>query len=74
MIIKPGLYKHFKGGIYEVIGVGHHSETLEEMVIYKHDSPDFGKDALFARPACMWHEHVERDGYSGPRFVYIDKE
>ncbi len=70
-MIKPGIYKHFKGGIYEVMGVGRHSETLEEMVIYKSDSETFGKESLWARPASMWFEHVEKDGYSGPRFTFI---
>ena len=73
MKIEPGLYKHFKGGVYEVLGLGHHSETMEEMVIYRHDSQEYGKDSLWARPASMWFEHIERDGYSGPRFVYIDQ-
>jgi len=57
--IKLGKYQHFKGGLYEVIGVARHSETLEELVVYKalYDSPEFGKDALWARPkelfTCM---------------------
>ncbi len=71
-VIKKGLYRHFKGGIYEVIGTGRHSETLEEMVFYKHDSKEYGKNSLWARPIRMWNEHIERDGYSGPRFQLIE--
>ena len=63
-----GSYKHFKGGIYEVVGVAKQSENpAEELVIYKRE-----KDGtLWARPASMWSEHVERDGYSGPRFTKL---
>jgi hypothetical protein len=70
--VKPGYYKHFKGEIYKVIGVGRHSETLEEMVIYIHDSKEYGKDSLWARPLSMWFERIERDGYSGSRFTPVD--
>jgi hypothetical protein len=70
-VISPGSYRHFKGHVVQVIGVGRHSETLEEMVFYIHDSNDYGKDSLWARPVQLWNEHVERDGYSGPRFTRI---
>ena len=63
-----------KGGKYEVIGTGRHSETLEEMVFYKHDSIEYGKDSLWARPLSMWSEHIEREGYSGPRFTLIEED
>ncbi|HRN95947.1 MAG TPA: DUF1653 domain-containing protein [Candidatus Levybacteria bacterium] len=69
--VKPGYYRHFKGGVYTVIGVGKHSETLEEMVFYTHDSKEYGKNSLWARPLSMWFEHIERDGYRGPRFTPI---
>lgn len=68
MDIKPGRYRHFKGREYEVIGVASHSETLESMVVYR---ALYGEGGLWVRPAAMWTEQVERDGYSGPRFVYI---
>lgn len=68
MAIKPGQYRHFKGREYEVIGVASHSETLEPMVVYR---ALYGEGGLWVRPAAMWTEQVERDGYSGPRFVYI---
>ena len=71
MEIQPGRYRHFKGGEYEVIGVARHSETMEELVVYR---ALYGERGLWVRPAAMWSEHVERDGYSGPRFVYIGGE
>ena len=66
--IKPGRYRHFKGGEYEVIGVGKHSETLEEYVVYR---ALYGEGGLWVRPASMWNETVERDGKSFRRFEYI---
>lgn len=68
MEIKPGRYRHFKGKEYEVIGVASHSETLEPMVVYR---ALYGEGGLWVRPAAMWSEQVDREGYSGPRFVYI---
>ena len=66
--IKPGKYRHFKGGEYEVIGVGKHSETLEEYVLYR---ALYGEGGLWVRPASMWNETVERDGKTFQRFEYI---
>ena len=70
MEIKPGKYRHFKGNLYEVIGVARHSETQEEMVVYR---ALYGEYGLWVRPAVMWTETVDRDGYHGPRFQYIEK-
>lgn len=70
MEIKPGKYRHFKGNLYEVIGVARHSETQEEMVVYR---ALYGEYGLWVRPAAMWTETVDRDGYYGPRFQYIGK-
>ena len=67
--LKPGRYRHFMGGEYELIGTAKHSETLEPMVVYR---ALYGEGGLWVRPAAMWTEQVERDGYSGPRFVYIE--
>lgn len=64
--IKPGRYRHFKGNEYEVIGTARHSETLEELVVYR---ALYGDGGLLVRPVAMWTETVERDGYRGPRFV-----
>ena len=66
--IKPGRYRHFKGNEYEVLGMAHHSETEEELVVYR---TLYGDHDLWVRPAAMWTERVERDGYSGPRFRYL---
>ena len=66
--IKPGRYRHFKGNEYEVIGTARHSETLEELVVYR---ALYG-GGLWVRPAAMWTETVEWDGYRGPRFVPVE--
>ena len=66
--LKPGRYRHFKGGEYELLGVARHSETLEPMVVYR---ALYGEGGLWVRPADMWCEHVEREGCSGPRFTYV---
>ena len=66
--IKPGRYRHFKGNEYEVIGLARHSETQEEMVVYRALYGDFG---LWVRPARLWIETVERDGKTFRRFTYI---
>ncbi|PCI29810.1 hypothetical protein COB52_02165 [Candidatus Kaiserbacteria bacterium] len=68
-----GKYKHYKGEVCEVMGVGHHSETLEKLVFYRalKDSEEFGKDALWVRPVSMFEETVERDGETFPRFEKI---
>lgn len=67
-MIKPGRYRHFKGNEYEVIGTAKHSETLEEMVVYRALYGEFG---LWVRPAKMWEETVERNGKTYQRFTYI---
>ena len=71
MEIKPGKYRHFKGNEYEVIGTAKHSETMEEMVVYRALYGEFG---LWVRPASMWEETVERDGKTYQRFTYIGDE
>lgn len=73
--IKKGIYKHYKGKNYEVIGVARHTETEEVMVIYKalYDS-EFGKDALWARPLKMFQEDVVVDGKMVKRFEYVEEK
>ena len=66
--IKPGRYRHFKGNEYEVIGLARHSETEEELVVYRALYGDFG---LWVRPVSMWNETVVRDGKTFRRFTYI---
>lgn len=68
MELKPGKYRHFKGKEYELIGLATHSETMEPMVVYR---ALYGEGGLWVRPAAMWTEKIERDGYRGPRFQYI---
>ena len=68
--IKPGRYRHFKGNEYQVIGMARHSETEEEMVVYR---PLYGEGGLWVRPAAMWAEEVERDGKRQPRFATLAK-
>ena len=66
--LRPGRYRHFKGREYELLFVATHSETLEPMVVYR---ALYGERGGWVRPAAMWDEHVERDGYAGPRFVFV---
>ena len=68
MDIKLGKYRHFKGNEYEVVSIAKHSETLEEMVVYK-DLKNGGK--VWVRPSSMWNETVERDGKIFKRFEFI---
>ncbi|MEX0930833.1 MAG: DUF1653 domain-containing protein [Candidatus Paceibacterota bacterium] len=72
--IKTGLYQHYKGGKYEVLGVAHHEETLEPLVVYKalYESKDFGTNALWVRPYNVFTEKILIDGKQIPRFTYID--
>ena len=69
--IRPGRYRHFKGKEYQVLYTARHSETLESMVVYQ---ALYGERGIWVRPAAMWGEHVEREGYSGPRFTYLGEE
>ncbi len=68
MELRPGRYRHFKGNEYRLLYVARHSETLENMVVYQ---ALYGEQGIWVRPADMWNEIVERDGYQGPRFQYI---
>ncbi|MFP4567321.1 MAG: DUF1653 domain-containing protein [Candidatus Woesearchaeota archaeon] len=73
--IKLGIYEHYKGMRYELIGLARHSETLEELIIYKalYESKDFGKDAIWARPKTMFYENVIINGEEMPRFKLIEE-
>ena len=68
MELRPGRYRHFKGNEYRLLYVARHSETMENMVVYQ---ALYGERGIWVRPAAMWNEIVERDGYQGPRFQYI---
>lgn len=63
-----GQYRHYKGGLYEVIGVARHSETEEHLVVYK---PVAGDSGLWVRPLTMFVETVEVDGVVVPRFAPV---
>jgi len=65
-----GLYKHYKGNIYEVIGIAKHSETLEDMVAYKATYQPEGSN-LWVRPLKMFLETVIIDGVEQKRFSKI---
>ena len=67
--IRIGKYRHFKGNEYEVIGIAKHSETLEEMVVYR---ALYGDGGIWVRPANMWNETIERDGKTFKRFTFIE--
>ena len=62
----PGLYRHYKGRPYEVIGTVRHSETLEPMTLYR---ALYGERGLWVRPAAMFNEEVVIDGVRQPRFA-----
>jgi len=67
--MKIGRYRHFKGGEYQVYGVAKHSESGEELVVYK---PLYFEGGLWVRPLAMFQETVVRDGREQPRFEYIE--
>jgi len=69
--IQPGRYRHYKGNEYTVVGVARHSETLEELVVYRQE---YGERGLWVRPAAMFAETVEIEGETVPRFHRIDSE
>lgn len=68
MQVQLGKYRHFKGKEYEVIGVAKHSESLEEMVVYR---ALYGEGGLWVRPASMWNDEVEKEGKRYKRFTFI---
>lgn len=67
-MIKKGIYRHFKGNYYELIGEATHSETLEPMVVYR---ALYGDKGLWVRPASMWNEEVEYNNQKCLRFQYV---
>ncbi len=69
--VKVGRYRHYKGKEYTVIGVARHSETEEELVVYRKEYDDHG---LWVRPKAMFMENVEVNGRVMPRFQYLRQE
>lgn len=63
-----GLYKHYKGGMYRVLGTVRHSESLEPMTLYQ---ALYGQQGLWVRPAAMFSENVDIDGNIQPRFTRV---
>ncbi|MBP8855887.1 MAG: DUF1653 domain-containing protein [Oscillospiraceae bacterium] len=66
--MKPGKYRHFKGNEYELLYVAKHSETLEDMVVYR---ALYGEGGIWVRPASMWNEQITRDGKTYTRFTFV---
>ena len=71
MSLKPGLYRHYKGKDYQVVGVATHSETEESLVVYRTLYGDF---SLWVRPLDMFTGNVEVDGEPTPRFTFISED
>lgn len=69
--IKKGIYRHFKGNLYEVLDIATNSESLEKYVVYR---ALYGEKALWVRPASMWNEKVTRDGKTFKRFELVKEE
>lgn len=69
-LLPPGRYRHFKGKDYELLFIARHSETEEPMVVYR---ALYGERGLWVRPAAMWAETVERDGWRVRRFARLDE-
>tara|TARA_B100001248_G_scaffold260540_1_gene249075 strand:+ start:91273 stop:91506 length:234 start_codon:yes stop_codon:yes gene_type:complete len=66
--MKLGLYEHYKGKRYQVVGVARHTESLEEVVVYQ---SLYGDYSLWVRPAAMFQEDVIIEGVKQPRFKYL---
>ena len=64
----PGLYRHYKGMLYDVVGTVRHSETLEAMTLYR---ALYGEQGLWVRPTAMFNEEVVIEGVRQPRFVKV---
>ncbi len=69
--LTPGRYRHYKGNEYTVLGLARHSETLEELVVYRQE---YGDHSLWVRPLDMFMERVEVNGRMIPRFRRVETE
>jgi len=69
MTLKKGIYKHFKGNLYEVLVIARHSESLEEYVVYK---ALYGDQGIWIRPLSMFKESISRDGKTIQRFEFVE--
>jgi hypothetical protein len=70
-MIRPGRYRHYKGNDYQVVGIARHSETEEELVVYR---KLYGDGSLWVRPLAMFVENVTVDGHLAPRFSWSGEE
>jgi hypothetical protein len=70
-LIQKGIYQHYKGNYYEVIDVAKHSETREELVIYR---ALYGEYRLWARPLTHFLEPIEIEGVKKPRFSFLKSQ
>ena len=68
IVTPPGLYRHYKGNLYEVVDSVRHSETLEPLTLYR---ALYGEQGLWVRPAAMFMEDVVIDGIQQPRFAKV---
>ncbi|MCW8127005.1 DUF1653 domain-containing protein [Microbulbifer halophilus] len=66
--MKRGIYRHYKGELYEMMEVATHSETGEKLVVYRALYGDYG---VWVRPLEMFAENVEKDGSLVPRFALL---
>jgi hypothetical protein len=66
-MIRPGRYRHYKGCEYEVIGIARHSETGEELAVYR---TLYGDGSLWVRPLAMFAEDVVVNGQTVARFAW----
>lgn len=71
MKVPPGIYRHFKGHVYRVVGIAKHSETLDEHVVYVSTTDP---EDMWVRPADMFLDIIEREGRKFPRFERIGED
>ena len=69
MSIKKGIYRHYKGNLYQVIEVATHSETREQLVVYR---TLYGNYSMWVRPLEMFEELIKVDGQKVSRFTFIE--
>ena len=67
----PGIYRHYKGNLYELLYIASHSETLEKVVVYK---ALYGEGGIWVRPLYMWDEKVNVNGKETERFTLIESK
>ena len=66
--LRPGIYEHYQGQWYRVLGVARHSETLEELAVYQ---AQYGDHSFWVRPVAMFCEDVELNGVQKPQFLFL---